>query len=193
MAKVPDPTDYPSNRRKEDVKVEPVVKNEVKTKEKSVFRKFQETFRLSDLSEIKGYIYEDLIIPGFKKAIRGVVDIILDGEIRTSGKSSNGYRINYNRISTNGKREEAERSNKKKRDFRELIFETRADAEEVLSSLAELIDVYGQASIADLYSCCDITAEFTEFRYGWTNIAGASVSRVRDGYILNLPKAEVLE
>jgi hypothetical protein len=192
MAKVPNPKDYPSNRKKDDKKIEPVVKNQVKTKEKSIARKFQETFRLSDLSEIKGYIYEDLVIPGFKKAIRGIVDIILDGEIRSSGKPSNGYRINYNRISANGKREDPE-PKKKKRDFRDLIFETRADAEEVLSSLAELIDVYGQASIADLYSCCDITAEFTEFRYGWTNIAGASVSRVRDGYVLNLPKAEVLD
>lgn len=194
MAKVPDPSLYPSNRKEERPKVKPVIKGNVKDKEKSLGRKFRDVFLVRDLEEIKDYIYEDLIIPGFKKAVRGVVDIILDGEIRPQRSSSNGYRVNYKSMSEGGSNRRREHVEPRgRRDFRDIFFDTRGDAEEVLDTLSELISVYRYASIADLYDACDITSSFTDNKYGWTDLSSASVGRTRDGYVLNLPKATLLD
>lgn len=196
MRTVPNPADYPAGENsaeKREKAVKKVISGSVRTKEKSLASKFRETFKLRDISEIKSYIYEDLIVPGFKKAVRGIVDIILDGEVRSYGTKSNGYRIDYRGMSERRDREEPRRIHTSKRDFRELIFDTRGDAEEVVSTLVDLIADYNHASIADLYDCCDITSQFSDNKYGWTDLSGASVRRVSDGYILDLPSARALD
>ena len=53
----------------------------------------------------------------------------------------------------------------------------------------ELIDMYGQVSVADLYDLVGKTCEHTDNKYGWTNIRNAEPVRVRDGYLLKMPKA----
>lgn len=53
----------------------------------------------------------------------------------------------------------------------------------------ELIDTYGLASVADLYDLVGKTCEYTDNNYGWNDIRSAAVVRVRDGYLLKLPRA----
>ena len=55
--------------------------------------------------------------------------------------------------------------------------------------LNEIIDTYKIASVADLYDLVGLTGNYTDNRYGWTNIASADVIRTRDGYQLKLPRA----
>ena len=78
-------------------------------------------------------------------------------------------------------------------DFQDLIFESRGEAEEVLTNLLDLIADYGVASVADLYDLVGITGPFTDNKYGWTDLRTASVSRTREGYIINLPKAVAID
>jgi hypothetical protein len=52
---------------------------------------------------------------------------------------------------------------------------------------------YGQASISDLYELVGITANFTDNKWGWTDLRSSSVSRARDGYLLNLPRPILLD
>ena len=195
MREVPNPNDYPTGERSaenRDKEIKKVVTGHVTTKNKSIGRKFKEVFQLRDLSEIKGYIYQALIVPGFKKAVRGIVDIILDGEVRSYGGKPNGY-VNYRGMSERRDRDEPRYVSKKKKDFRELVFESRGDAEEVLSTMVDLISEYRHASIADLYDCCDITSDFSDNKYGWEDLSGSSVKRISDGYILDLPPARALD
>ena len=53
----------------------------------------------------------------------------------------------------------------------------------------ELIDTYSMVSVADLYDLIGVTGNYTDNKYGWTNIRNAEVVRVREGYLLKLPKA----
>ena len=55
--------------------------------------------------------------------------------------------------------------------------------------MCELIDTYQMVKVADLYDLVGISCDYTANNYGWTNLRNASVERVRDGYILKLPKA----
>ncbi len=73
------------------------------------------------------------------------------------------------------------------------IFASRMDAEEVLTTLEDMIDQYGSACVSDLYDACgQTTSNYQLNKFGWTSLATASVVRVRDGYMLKLPKATAL-
>ena len=69
------------------------------------------------------------------------------------------------------------------------MIDNRGEAEIVLSRMDELIDTYGIVTIADLYDLAGVTGDYTTNNYGWTNIRNAEVVRVRDGYIIKMPKA----
>ena len=74
-------------------------------------------------------------------------------------------------------------------DYDDIILDTRKEAEEVLDRMDDLIDNYGVVSVADLYDLVGISGNYTDNKYGWTNLRNADVQRVRDGYLLKLPKA----
>ena len=59
--------------------------------------------------------------------------------------------------------------------------------------MQEIIDTYQVVSVADLYDLVGIRGNFTDNKYGWTNIRNASVEHVRDGYMLKLPKALAID
>jgi hypothetical protein len=55
-----------------------------------------------------------------------------------------------------------------------------------------LIDTYGIVSVADFYDLVGITGNYTDNKYGWNNIHSASIVRVREGYMIKLPRALAL-
>ena len=74
-----------------------------------------------------------------------------------------------------------------------IVFNSRGDAEAVLMSMDELISQYEVVRVADLYDLAGITGDYTDYRYGWTDIRSARIERVRDGYIIRMPKALPLD
>ena len=77
--------------------------------------------------------------------------------------------------------------------YDDILFDSRGDAEAVLDTMNDIIDRYGTVSVADLYDLAQVPNDnFTMNRYGWTNISGAYAHRVRDGYILKLPRTKPL-
>ena len=71
----------------------------------------------------------------------------------------------------------------------DIILDNRGEAEEVLLRMDEIVATYGTVSVADLYDLVGITGAYTDNKYGWTDIRSASVVRVRDGYMIKLPRA----
>ena len=55
------------------------------------------------------------------------------------------------------------------------------------------LDQYGVVKVADMYDAAGLTAPFTANKYGWTSLRNAETVRVRDGYIIKLPKAMPLD
>ena len=180
-------------------KVEKVIEGTVKTKKKPLSKKFVETFLNDDIESVKSYIIFDVLIPGVKDTFREMVnnglDMLLYGEARHSTKKRNQTYVSYSGFSSPQTRpkENSYRRNRTMTDFQDLIFESRGEAEEVLTNLLDLIADYGVASVADLYDLVGITGPFTDNKYGWTDLRSASVSRTREGYIINLPKAVAID
>ena len=73
-----------------------------------------------------------------------------------------------------------------------MLTETRNEADDVIFHLKKLIKEYGSARLTDLYDMVDISGEFTDDRWGWFDLDDCGHRRVRDGYLLLLPRPEPL-
>ncbi len=187
------------NRSAPEKKVEKVIAGTVKSKKKSEIRKFTDVFISEDIDNVKSYILLDVLIPAIKKAISDIVtngiDMILYGETGKTKSNSTASKVSYRSYydGRNGRRDYSAIRTKISYNYDDIIFDNRGEAEDVLSRMDELISTYGLVSVADLYDLVGVTGNYTDNKYGWTNIRSASVIRVRDGYMLKLPKALPLD
>lgn len=179
----------------EKKKVEKVVKGTVKTKKKGELGKLKDVFISEDASNVKNYIFMDVLVPAIKKAISDIVrdgvDMMLYGESGRKKSSSNSSYVSYRDYSSRDEKRYSGSYRDKSRsryNLDDIILDSRGEAEEVLTRMDELLDTYGIVSVADLFELLGITGEYTDNKYGWTNLRMAEVVHVRDGYMLKLPK-----
>lgn len=175
-------------------KVDKVVKGKVKTKKKNG-SSLKDVFISEDAANVKSYVFMDVLVPAVKKSISDIVkdgiDIILWGEARSRKSSSNASYVSYRSYSDRDRRDERRYNDSRVRSaysYDDIILETRGEAEDVLTRMDELIDTYGIVSVADMYDLVGISGNYTDNKYGWTNLRNAEPVRVRDGYMLKLPK-----
>ena len=185
-----------SSKKEPKVKPKKVVKGNVKTVKKSEFTKLSSIFISEDINNVKSFVFLDVLVPAIKKAVYDIVtngiDMILYGGTGSSINSrsrSGGSSFNYSGISSRKNDRVRDDSRSRTRfDYDDLKFETRSDAEAVLAQMDEVVDCYGFVTVAAMYDMADKTAPYTANNYGWTNIRSAEVVRVRDGYIIKLPR-----
>ena len=197
--------EYPSNSNKvkeakrqqalTEKKVEKVITGTAKTRKKSEIRKFTDVFISEDVNNVKSYILMDVLVPAIKKAISDIVtngvDMILYGEAGFNKKRSTVSKISYNKMfdDPRSSRIHSERG-RTGLDYDELIFDSRGDAEAVLSALEDIIAQFGVASVGDLYDLAQVsTTNYAINKYGWSDLRSAEVIRARDGYMIKLPRA----
>lgn len=77
--------------------------------------------------------------------------------------------------------------------FEEIILSSRKEAEDVLDSLFEHLLEYEVATVSDLYDMVGITPQYTDDNWGWTDVRGSGIRRIRGGYILELPQPSALD
>ena len=192
---------YPSNShkaREEDAekKVEKVVSGKTSTKKKSGIRKLSDTFLSEDVSNVKSYIFSEVLLPAAKKLVSDIVtngtNMLLYGEIKN--KKGNSSKVSYSRYYDDRSRDYRSPVVRNNFDYDEIIFETRGDAEAVLDAMYDILNQYKVVSVAELYDLASITTHnYTCNNYGWIDLRGSSVVRVRDGYILKLPRALAID
>ena len=176
-------------------KIEKVVSGTAKTKKKSEMSKFKDIFISEDASNVKSYVLMDVLIPAMKKAISDIVttgiDMILYGEEGESRRRAPSERVSYRRYYDQRDDRSIDRVRTRTGySYDDIIVDNRGEAEEVLSRMDELIDQYGVVSVGDLYDLVGLTGNYTDQKYGWTNIRTAKPERLRDGgYVIKLPKA----
>lgn len=170
----------------------PVVTTPVKVKKKGELSKMADTFISEDAKNIKSYILMDVVVPAVKKLVSDIVrdgiDMLLYGEKGRSKSSSTGagyisYKNSYNGGTASNNTRVTRYSND------DIIIDHRGEAEEVLARMKEALEEYGEVSVADFYDLIQRTAEYTDHNYGWRNLDGAYVDRVRDGYKIIFPRA----
>ena len=186
---------FPGNSKKEkNVKV---VTTSAKIQKPSLMNKLVSTFVGEDIEDVSSYVIHDVVIPSVKNMFFDGLETLFFGRPRAGRRGNtvntrkanmgSGY-VSYNNVSKRDIEPPRSMQPAAAHLFSDIVIETRPDAEAVIMLLADLIDDYGEASVADLYSAVAITPQYTDHNYGWTNLATASVKRVRHGYLLNLPK-----
>lgn len=188
-----DATDSSDGKR-----AEKVVHGKVKTKRNNT-RKLTDVFITEDVSNVKDYVLFDVVVPSIKKALYdlvvGALDMTLFGGRGNSDKRYISDKISYKDYNGISRRNDSRRSEPRGRSYSydDIVLETRGEAESVLSRMDEIIDEYGEVRVADLYDLVGITGEYTDNKYGWTNIHNAKAVRTRDGYRLEMPRAILLK
>lgn len=178
--------DLPSEK-----KIGKVVTGSTKTKKKNGIQKITDVFVPDDVENVKSYIFEDIIVPAIKDILLDTVKTLLGVNGRT-GKNTTASKVSYRSYydKENDRRDYSARKVRTGYDYDNIVFESRGDAEAVLDAMNDIITQFGVVSIGDLYDLADMSVDnYTLNKYGWTDIRSATVNRVRDGYMLKLPKA----
>lgn len=205
--------EFPANSHKQKItvnseskKIEKIVDGEVTRRKKPLGKRMAETFVGGDIKSVGQYVVFDVMIPAakdmFSDAISTGIERMLFGENRTPSRrsrssSSNGFgHVAYNRFASSQSQRRADPRGtfssraRATHDFDEIILESRIEAEEVIARLYGLLSEYQLATVSDLYEMVGITGSFTDEKWGWTDINGAGVTRIRNGYLLDLPRPE---
>mgnify|MGYP001852506797 CR=1 FL=1 len=72
----------------------------------------------------------------------------------------------------------------------DVVFKTREEADEVLSTMKDLLDKYGVVTVSDFCELSSIPSTYIQNKYGWVNI-DAYIAPIPDGYTIvfkNYPK-----
>lgn len=189
-------------------KVKKVTTGIVLKKKKNFLNSFTQTFFGDDAKNVASYVLWDVLIPAAKNTISEMVstgiEMLLFGEekgSRTRRDKDRSYvsYSNYYKDRDRGRdrgirtSDRFDNRSRAQHNFDDVIIGTRSEAENVLSLLVEQIDQYDMATVADFYDLVGISTDFSDNKYGWTNLNRAEVVHTRDGYIIRLPRPYPLD
>lgn len=185
-----------------DVKaVKKVVKEKAVKRKKSGAKKVSEAILGEEPSNVRTYLFWDVLIPAIKDTLSDLVkrgiDALLFGDDKPRNinrdKNQSRYRYdnasyrNYATVSKSTQQRPAYNHRAAQR-FDDILFRDRSDAEHVLDSLVDLTLQYGIATVADFYQLSGVEDSYIDQNFGWQDLGRARVVGVRGGYILDLPK-----
>lgn len=192
-------------------RIDKVVEGEVVRRKTPRGKRLREFFLGGDNRSIGEFIFQDVIIPNIRDMIYEAGQQGLERSLYPGGEHRRFSRgigsrpgdprrhTNYNGISRGPARDRViddrpmSRRARANHDFGEIIIPTRPEAEAVLEGLFALLEQYDVASVADLYEMVGVSSQFTDRKWGWTDLRGTDIRRVREGYLLDLPRPEVID
>lgn len=187
-----------------------IIKGSVKAKQPGLGRKFADAFFGKDIEDVKSYIICDVLVPTVKATISDVIgggiEMLLFGRASSRGNFNTfnqssqkyvGYGSAYLNSNNQIGRPQMQSANGVRTGayiVQDLIFSSRGEAEDVLNAMRSYIYQYdGMVSVADMYYMVGVTAAFTDHSWGWTDLTTASIRRVREGYMIVLPRPTSLK
>lgn len=204
--------EFPSNSKsnKTDISqakdLTPVVTGGAVRRKRSLRKQFTETFVAGDAKMALRYAMFDVLLPAARDMVAesgiGFIEKLIRGDSsRRRGSTSpqsgpTGY-VSYNRYAMGGRSDgpgrAMSRAARSRHQFDEIILDDRVEAEEVIDRLFEVVSRYGAATVADLYELVGLKSDHTDHKWGWTDLTGSGVTRIRGGYLVDLPEPEVLD
>lgn len=194
----------------EKKEVAQIAKGKVTRRKKPLYRQFLDSFRPEDNRGFLEYTVLEVIVPGIKDNLADAATTAIEHALgvggsrpssrRRRGGGGGGY-TSYNRMSSGRSRDPRDRdrdrddrrSSRESVDHTEVVFDSRVEAEEILETMYEMMSKYDAVTRRDLLSMAGEPHSFTDEDWGWTDLRGARVHRVREGYLLDLPRPEALD
>lgn len=202
------PNNARSRKPPEEKDIPRVVKGGVSRKKKSLRKQFSETFVAGDARGATRFVIFDVLLPDAKNLLVDMVsqgfERLIFGDSRRRGSTppqsgATGY-VNYGRIGhqmanrySSGPQRTMSRQARSKHNFDEIVLDDRTEAEEVIDRLFDVVSRHEFASVADLYELVGLVSTHIDHKWGWSDLTGAGVTRMRGGYLLDLPEPEPLD
>jgi hypothetical protein len=193
-----------------------VVSGQVTQRRKTVGTRLKEMFT-SKPGETKEtfveHLVENVVVPMFQDMLYGIVDNVTTGvresveqaifgeagsrksRVHAASRGTNRPRVNYNQVSsrraTNGPRLSTNRIIRPSNTVKDIILETRDDAERVIDALREAAERYGHVTVGDLYETVGIDPVSTDHEWGWQlrDLMAAHVKLIDAGeYLVSMPR-----
>lgn len=188
-------------------KREKVTTGAVSERKRNLGQRFGDIFFKTSLSDAKNYVIREVILPAIAENILDTINsylgMLLQGEVsRRSyrpGQGFNANKTNYGTFYRGGEQQRERMPNyqtaKPAHNFSDILFENRADAENVLDGMVEILNSeYQQVTVLDFYDLAGMSSQPSDNKYGWRDLRNAQVvgSRSR-GYYIDLPKCTLLD
>lgn len=184
-----------------------VTRSKATLRKKPLHKKFLDAFRPEDNVGFVEYTLLELLVPGIKDAMADAATAAIENALGTNRprgtrrRGGGGY-TSYNRMGSARPRSRRDRDDDRRPsrretrmadDVREVILDSRVEAEEVVDSLIELASKYDVATMRDLLSLIGEPHNPTHEDWGWSDLRGTRIHRVGDGYLIDLPRPEPLD
>lgn len=193
---------YPGNSDRAKEKKDIVSVAKARVKRESTAKKVVGEIIREDARSVGETVLWDVIIPTVKNLIsdtvtRGIESMLYGGDSRPRSKSSYSDYSGYSRPKGTRDRPAERRERRSARhaepERNEIIFDTRSDANDVIDRMSDLIDQYGQVSLADLNALIGASSNFIDDNWGWTDMGSFDVRQVRDGFMLTHDEPQSLK
>ena len=200
----PSSNSHKSRELREHAHKAPVIKGNVVSTEKSLGKKITESLVKDDAKSIGDYLLFNVLIPAAKDTIfdfitKGV-SMGLYGDARPSQRCGSvlGNRRDYSGISSRNTStiiNQTQPRNRSSAEVGDIVLDDFNDADAVLTAMTENIDNYDSVSVADLYQFTNKSnlIRSTDYEWGWTNLSTARITRVCNGYLIDLPRPKALK
>lgn len=187
-----------------DKKVVKVVTGDVIKRKTPLAQRFKNLFFTSDFPGVTRYLTQEVLLPSLRNLIvdsttKGIERMIY-GDVQPTRRYGSDPRTRYsynNPVSRDSRRRVMlpdqpphPPPRNKSIDVGDIILSSREDADHVLERLADIIDQYQAASVADLYELVGVQTSYTDNKWGWTELIYADVKQVREGFLIQLPPAD---
>ena len=186
----------------------PIISAPPRRVERSTWGRFRDMFAGQDARGVGASVLFDVVVPAVKDLF---YEVITEGAHRglygdsaprnpRLGASRRSQHTPYNQASRREfsaeRRPELDRRDRALHDFSSLIFRNAGEATTIADHLYSLVDQYGVATVNDFYEAAGITGDFADSNFGWSGVQGlrgTRVRRVRDGYILEVPRPRPID
>jgi hypothetical protein len=209
-------TEFPGNSKSSqppkpvEKVVEQVVSGEVTSRKKPLGRRLREVFIGGDTKSVISYVIADVLVPQAKDMMSEAISSGFERLIYGDGDRRRRYGArpqtgpgptNYTRYSARGNNPIGRQGQEDRRPtatvktqfIDDILLNTRVEAETVVDRMYDLLRDYEVVSVADLHSLVGLSSSYTDQKWGWNDLQGTDVRRVRDGYVLILPKTISLD
>lgn len=175
---------------------ESVVKGGASVKEKTVWNQIEDFFGLGECRSFRDYVGA---LSDMTNRVYGAIDTLL-GNKRYQNSPAPGARVQYTSY-YNGQQppqqtaqvqqNQPQRPNLDQFGPYYILFDFREDAEVVLAKMMELLQVFKNASIDDMYDLAGITSPlgYTGANYGWRDLSGVRTRPYGSKFVIDLPPA----
>jgi hypothetical protein len=194
--------------------IQKVVSGEVVQRKPSLGKRIKGVFLGGDSQSVKDYVILEVFVPALKDtiadAVTGGIERIVFGDNVRPGRRGSRYapgpanNFNYAGMSNrnvvpgaafqNDPRNQLSRQARSQHQFDEVVFPSRADAHAVLTQMFELLDQFEVVTVSDFLELSGISGNFTDHKFGWTDLRGVQAHRTRGGgFVLGLPPTEPID